>query len=114
MSCPTFDSISLSRKYMIGLDSSAIPIRYLLSTPRVADRANRVDEDSLSKVSKMKKKRKALVSRLRLAEVVQLALEALLSGLDEYRVMSRVVAGDQGVKRSKRSKWVKSVSVGSL
>jgi len=58
-----------------------------------------VDEDSLSKVSKMKKKRKALVSRLRLAEVVQLALEALLSGLDEYRVMSRVVAGDVSEKK---------------
>jgi len=73
-----------------------------------------VDEDSLSKVSKMMKKRKTLVSHLRLAEVVQLASEALLRSLNGYRVMSRVVAGDQGVKRSKRSKWVKSVSVGSL
>ena len=79
---------------MIGLDSSAIPILYLLSTPRVADRANRVDEDSLSKVSKMMKKRKTLVSHLRLAEVVQLALEALLSSLNGDRVMPRIVVGD--------------------
>ena len=44
----------------------------------------------------MMKKRKTLVSHLRLAEVVQLALEALLSSLNGDRVMPRIVVGDQG------------------